>query len=243
MTENKPTLIKVDFKDIRNVRQKLNNHKVYESITSNNVDEFNKNINPKELERTINNDLSTDFETFWNKCRSDDWFAKIISSKLSKLASRQGTKDEQEQIRISNLTSSKCGVNIKTLSASALRPTKNGVIINEKYMKKKKITKDECLKSFDGEITGKIKGYISAKVAFGSGGHQDNVFNELDDLANWWREFKKHTQEVLVLMIETDLDYKVDCLIEKYKHNNNIIIANHYSFQEFIINNYYDERI
>jgi hypothetical protein len=124
-----------------------------------------------------------------------------------------------------------------------LRPTKNGVIINEQYMTKKTIPTDECWKSFDGEITGKIKGYISAKVAFGSGGHQDNVFNELDDLANWWREFKKNTQEVLVLMIETDLDYKVDCLIEKYKHNNNIIIANHYSFQEFIINNYYDERI
>jgi hypothetical protein len=111
-------------------------------------------------------------------------------------------------------------------------------LITKIEMKKENIQIDKCLKSFDAQITGKLNGYISAKVSFGSGGHQDNVFYELDTIANWWSLYKREAQEVLVLLFDTDLTNKFNILVEKYKYFNNIHIFNHYSFQEFIIKYY-----
>ena len=110
-------------------------------------------------------------------------------------------------------------------------------------MKKYNITKDNCLKSFDGKITGKINGYISAKVAYGTGGHQDNVFEELDNMADCWAKYKNEDDNILVFLIDTDLENKFNCLKTKYENYDNIKFFNHYSFQEFIINNYNDDNI
>ena len=56
---------------------------------------------------------------------------------------------------------------------------KDGKIISERTYKMRDINKDCCLKSFDGSIDGKLSGYITAKISYGSGGHQDNVFEEM----------------------------------------------------------------
>ena len=49
----KPDIIKRDFKNIREDRQKNNNDLVYHAIISNNTKEFHKNINKKALERKM----------------------------------------------------------------------------------------------------------------------------------------------------------------------------------------------
>ena len=36
------------------------------------------------------------------------------------------------------------------------------------------------LKSFDGQITGRVNGWIFAKVVIDKGGHQDNVHHEIE---------------------------------------------------------------
>ena len=167
----------------------------------------------------------------------------MFSRNISICASRQGTNDEKEQLKVCNITTSKCGIFIENLTSTALRLTKDGNIVSKNDMKKYNITKDNCLKSFDGKITGKINGYISAKVAYGTGGHQDNVFEELDNMADCWAKYKNEDDNILVFLIDTDLENKFNCLKTKYENYNNIKFFNHYSFQEFIINNYNDDNI
>jgi len=234
---NKPKAIELDFKNIRAARQNNNNRTVYQSIKSNDKKLFNKNINTKELSRTLE-DLNMSFEVFWNKCIEDEYFCKLAARNLSKCASRQGSKDETEQLRTCNLTTQLCGVNITNLSATAFRPTKNGEIVSGKDQKKRQINKDCCLKSFDASMDGKITGYISAKVAYGSGGHQDNVFEEMDTIAEWWSKYKFNTEEYLVILIDTDLHKKFDRMKEKYSKVANIMVCNHYDFQNYIITTY-----
>ena len=234
----KPIPIRVDFKNVRGTRQKNNNLTVYNSIKNNNINEFNKNINNNALNRLLD-ELGVSIDVFWEKCCTDDMFSKMAGCLLSINASRQGTNDEKEQLRICNLITTKCGVYIEMLDVSALRPTKHGNIVSKTEMKKTNITKDCCLKSFDGKITGKIQGYISAKVSFGNGGHQDNVFEELDIMAKWWSDYKYDSNEVLLLLVDTDLHDKFECLQLKYVMFNNILVCNHYDFQEYIILKYY----
>lgn len=235
-----PTAVYVDFKNVRVNRQKNNNLLVINCIINNNIIQFYKNINEKELSRTID-ELEITFEEFWKKCGEDILFAKLAAGRISKCASRQGTNDETEQIKICDFTSKKCGINITNLTTTAIRPTKDGSIITKEEMKQKNIKKDCCLKSFDGIITGKINGYIAAKVAFGSGGHQDNVLEEMDSLANWWSVYKNGLDEYLMIIIDTDLFVKLSSIKNKYERIENIKIFNHYEFQEYIITNYYTE--
>lgn len=238
MEYSKPNPIIQNFKDIRAVRQTNNNKIVYESLITSDLKTLHKNINPKEYERTLG-DLELTEEAFIFKCSSDHLFAKIASRNISKNASRQGNKDETEQLRTCNITSQKCGLSIKILTATELRPTKYGSIISKKEMKIKKITKDCCLKSFDAKISGKFTGYIAAKISYGSGGHQDNVFEEMDTLAEWWNKYKSETGEILIILIDTDLTTKITTIKEKYGNINNIKVFNHIEFQEYMISTYY----
>lgn len=131
--------------------------KVYDSINKNDKNLFLKSINIKELNRTIN-DLEINFDCFWLKCKNDNLFAKLVSRNLSINSTRQCSKDENVVLELCNVISSNYGIYItKNPSINGYRPTKNGLIL-------KNIVKDSCLKSFDGIITGKINGYISAKI-------------------------------------------------------------------------------
>ena len=67
-----------------------------------------------------------------------------------------------------------------------------------------------------------------AKIVYGNGGHQDNVFEEANNLCEWIIKFHKNT----------DLLIKFNKLKENYKEINNIIISNHFDFQNYIISNY-----
>ena len=243
MEHSKPKPIEQNFKDIRLVRQTNNNKIVYESLQESDIKTLYKNINPKEYKRTLE-DLQLTEEDFLSKCKDDNLFAKLASRTISKNASRQGSKDEIEQLRTCNITSQKCGVSIKNLTVTEVRPTKDGYIVSNDEMKIKQIQKDCCLKSFDAKISGKISGFIAAKVAYGSGGHQDNVFEEMDILAEWWKKYKSESEEILIILIDTDLIKKYTTLKEKFSNINNVMVFNHIEFQEYVINTYYiDESI
>lgn len=240
MVISRPIPIEQDFACIRSVRQTNNNKTVYDSIKNNDRKKFRENINKNELYRTLC-DVEMSEDEFLEKCQENDPFCKLAARLISKNASRQCSKDEAEQLRTCHITSRKCGVSITNLSPIAQRPTKAGQIVSESEMKRKKILKDDCLKSFDGKISGKMKGYIAAKVAYGSGGHQDNVFAEMHELGEWWRIHKCFEEEVLVILIDTDLIKKFAFLKEKYKDVNNIVVCNHIEFQDYIIHRYYVE--
>lgn len=229
--------IQINFKDVRKNRQQTNNEIVYHSIKKNDIKTFNESINIKEFERTLI-DLKYTKEECLKKGIEDDAFCTILSRLISKKASRQGNKDEILQLKACNMTSQHYEITITNLSATDLRPTKDGQIISKKEMLKKSIPMDCCLKSFDGKITGKMSGYITAKVSYGSGGHQDNVFEEMDTIAEWWKTHKCNTDEILVILIDTDLTTKFIRLKEKYNNEINIMVFNHIDLQNYIITNY-----
>jgi hypothetical protein len=184
-------------------------------------------------------DLDFTKEKCLDKCIEDDAFCKIISRIISKDATRQGSKDETEQLKSCNTISQKCGIFITNLSATELRATKDGRILSNNEMKNNCVPKDNCLKSFDGRISGRIKGFIAAKVAYGLGGHQDNVFEEIDNIAHWWKTYKSNEAEILVLLIDTDLVGRFERMKEKYKDVKNVMVYNHVDFQQYIIDTYY----
>jgi hypothetical protein len=229
--------IEKNFKDKRTDRQSDNNKIVYDSIMTNNMKIFYENINEKEFERTLK-DLEIIEEEFIIKCKKDPDFCKVSCRLISKNASRQGTKDESEQIKTCNITAQKCGINITQLSQKELRPTKDGSIVSKDEMKSKKIEKDDCYKTFDASISGKMNGFITAKVTLGSGGHQDNVLEELDTMAKWWKTHKCKIEEILIVLFDTDSMDHFNRLKEKYNDVDNIMVFNHVEFQQYMIDTY-----
>ena len=227
--------LKLDCRNIRAERQKRNNQKVFNAIKKGNLNNLKKVSNQKELNRVLQ-DLEMTLEDLVEKCQDDDITNKILSGRISKNATRQGTKDESLQIGVCAKTGKKLGIEIKNLSVTDYRPTKSGRIVTEKQMKDEKIPKDECLKSFDGKISGKMEGFIFAKIVYGNGGHQDNVFEEADTICDWVVKHKKTS--FYVILIDTDLETKFNILSEKYKEIKNILIVNNHEFQKYMIQNY-----
>lgn len=233
--------ITYDFKSIRKNRQQDNDTKVYNGIQTGEIDL--SNINKSALER-ICELLGKKKEELFNRYDIDDFhqlqddFHQLLAMCLSKKSSRQGSKDEKIQLEVCNEISRQYGIYIENLPNDSLRPTKDGVILSKKKMTVLGITKDNCLKSFDGKISGNINGYISAKVSYGGGGHQDNVFGEMDDLSNWWKTYKSDMDEILIVLIDTDLITKLNILKKKYDNVKNIMICNHIEFQQYIIDIY-----
>jgi hypothetical protein len=230
------TPIQLDCCNLRIDRQRINNELVYTSIKNKNKIEFTKNINEKEFQRVLQ-ELQISEKDLLEKCETDDITAKILSGRIAKNASRQGTKDEELQITTCNITSSKFNIYIENLSATAYRPTKNGVILSHEEVKKQNIPKNDCLKSFDAKISGAVNGWIFAKVVFGNGGHQDNVFEEAYVFCDWVKKYGK-LEELYVLLIDTDLIPQFQELKNKHADIPNIFIGNHVDFQQMLIDRY-----
>jgi hypothetical protein len=160
----------------------------------------------------------------------------VTSSHISINASRQGISDEIVQINTCDSITSMVGVNICQLSNDFLRPCKNGSLINKEQFKKM-YDKNSCLKSFDAVISGKIQGYVFAKVVYGNGGHQDNVFEEARIFAEWVHTFSDPNL-LYVILIDTDLTDKVEQLKHKFSGQSNLLVVNHIQLQQYIIDNY-----
>jgi len=230
------TPIHIDFSNIREERQKFNNNEIYDIIKSKDINKLKNKCNIKELQRVLS-DLEVSEQILIDECCKSDILAKMTAGRISKLASRQGSNDEAIQIQTCNKISSKVSINIIQLPNDALRPCKDGTIITKEQFKLI-ADKNSCLKSFDAEITGILQGYVFAKVVYGNGGHQDNVFEEAYTFADWVCNFGD-PELLYVLLIDTDLTTKFELLKNKASEQKNLLVANHVEFQQYIINNYY----
>ena len=85
--------IQIDCKDLRVERQKQNNDTMLKLLQSGDITLVKRHCNIKEFSRLLE-DLQIDEEQLLLKCKDDLLFAKVISRQISKMASRQGTKDE-----------------------------------------------------------------------------------------------------------------------------------------------------
>ena len=245
-----PEPIQLNYKDIRVNRQINNNNKVYDCIQENNQERFHELINQEELKRVLAereyyNPGYGSFDLFWNKCRIDKEYAQMAAGRLSKDASRQGVLDEIEQLKACNTTSEQYRIAITKLSPTGLRLTNDGKIITEKERKQQNLKDSDYAKSFDGQIDGIMKGYIAAKITYGKnyskkgGGFQNTVFREMYDIAERWKQHFKDKEEILVILIETDLTGQFMDLKNKYNDVNNIMVFNHVAFQQYIIDTYH----
>lgn len=237
----RPTVI--DFVDERRRRQLHNADKVYDSINRDDKAAFKECINENELSRTLDY-LDCSLEELLSECKKNDKLHKLLSMKLSKNATRQGSLDEKLQLKCCGDVGKTCDINVIDLNNNAYRPIKNtSRVVSKEEMKRENIKKSDCLKSFDAQITGKISGWITAKVAIGTGGHQDNVSEELHTMGDWWCKNRHDSNEYLVILLDTDLQRCFDELFNKYKEVENILVCSHVGFQEWLVNTHHKDDI
>ena len=227
----------IDFEHVRIERQADNHRKIVASIMLK-CELPMEYINTVALNQVLEETQKTQ-EQLIADCRENNTMATLFARNISKKTSRQGTRDEQLQMTVCNDTTSKCGIFIENLDVRAYRPTKHGEILTQDQLVSRNIPKDERLKSFDGKISGKINGFMFAKVVYGSGGHQDSVFEEADTMCAWIKQFRNpEKDEVFVILIDTNLTKKMTILQTKYAGVDGLIIMNHVQFQQYIISKY-----
>lgn len=222
----------LDFQDIRKKRQRHNINNIIECISQSRFNALTPFINQTELNRVLE-ETQLDANTLYTYCNENQVLLIVLAGRIAKNSTRQGTKDEQLQIDVCNCFANKYGITIENLTTVAFRPTKDGRIVSAETIKSENIHKNACLKSFDAKISGTVNGWLFAKVVFGSGGHQDNVFEEADTLCEWVNQFGVNG-DLYVILIDTDLHAKMNALKQKYTGKNRLFIGNHVEFQQHI---------
>jgi hypothetical protein len=225
-------MFKSDLSKVRETRQIKTNKGLAEVLA------HTQNFNDKDLKSFINfksldrlaESLSCGRNHLYEKCRDDYEYALTLAHGCTILSSRQGSKDESFVLDEINKVSSGYGIYVQSLNNQDLRPTKDGRILNKEDFKKTGLSKLDCLKSVDGVVNGKFEGYIFAKIVFGEGGHQDNVFHEASQFGDWAQKYG-NSDKIYVLLIDTNLQKKYNELKEKYD-SDNIWVVNHIEFQE-----------
>jgi len=232
------TPVKIDCKNLRRERQRENNNLMFRALISRDEVLVKHLCNINELERVLT-ELKELFrcqftlEYLLYKCSIDHIYATTLAGRIAKVASRQGTKDETYILKKCNDTLCQVGIQVKNLSTTEARPTKDGRILTNKEYRKSGLQKNDCLKSFDARISGRVSGWIFAKVAYGKGGHQDNVFSEAHEFGTWVIDHGKE-HELYVMLIDTDLTSQFNELREKFRRPN-ILICDHFEFQQDLI--------
>lgn len=225
--------IKLDCSNLREQRQLLNNKLAEEWLVSKGQKSHKTHINIKSFNKLVDY-LSIDKKDLFEKCIKDELYKKTIAFSIAILSSRQGSLDERYVLNACNKISSMVDINIVNLSSNQFRPKKSGEIINNKDYKK--CSKGECLKSFDAKITGKITGWIFAKLCYNKGGHQDNVFEEAYTFCEWVIRHGKD-KEYYIVLIDTNLNKQFDTIKNEFhkKNDKKLFIFNHYDFQKYLI--------
>ncbi|CAR63393.1 hypothetical cyanophage protein [Synechococcus phage S-RSM4] len=225
-------MFKSDLSQIRITRQFKTNRDLAETIA------HTEHMSDKDLKRLINFNsldrlaqlLDTDRESIYEKCKQDYEYALTVAHGTAILASRQGSKDESYVLDEINRVSSGYGIYVQSLNNQDLRPTKDGRLLNKREFAESGLDKLECLKSIDGVINGEVEGYIFAKICFGEGGHQDNVFHEAAHFADWAEQYGEEGK-VYVILIDTDLTDKFDRL--KFNYDSDTVwVVDHVEFQK-----------
>ena len=228
------TIYYIDCKNLRRARQEANYDNMFDLLQDGDMELVKRDCSINRLYWLLK-DLEIDEEELLEKCIVDELFAKIVARQISKTASHQGTKDEAFVLQKCNETTSSVGIHIKNLSAVAYRPTKDGRILTNKEYRNSSLKKNDCLKSFDAEISGLVQGWVFAKIVYGKGGHQDNVFAEAHHFAEWVKEHGKET-ELYVILIDTDLTRQFEELKTKCDDTKKILVCNHVELQRYLLN-------
>ena len=224
-------VIKLDFEKLRVERQNLNNNYVFKLLQDKNIEELYKNINNKKLNFLLK-ELELDIEVFLEKCKTDNYFCKIVSIQISKISSRQGILEENKQIYICKTVCKKYFIDFYKLKEHYYCLENGEISLDRKNIYK-------FTKSFDAFYKYKdINFYVNCKVVFNSGGHQDNVFKELYSLIYWIKNIHNYkNNNKFIILIETNLFEKLNKLKKETQNYENIIfIFNHVEFQLFIHN-------
>lgn len=225
-------MFKSDLSNIRTTRQFKTNTALADAIAHSSEitdKDLKQLINFKSLDRLAEL-LDNDREYIYEKCKSDYEYALTVAHGTAILASRQGSKDESFVLDEINRVSRGYGIYVQSLNNQDLRPTKDGRLLNKAEFKESGLDKLECLKSIDGVINGNVEGYIFAKICFGEGGHQDNVFHEAAHFADWAEQYGEEGK-VYVILIDTDLTSKFDRL--KFNYDSDTIwVVDHVEFQQ-----------
>ena len=221
-----------DLSHIRSERQLKNNERIAEILTHSETfteADLKPFLNFKSVDR-LSSLLKMSRESIYERCREDYEFALTFAHGCSIASSRQGSKDEVFVLGEINEFTKKLGIFVKTLNNRDLRPTKDGRLLSKEEFKDSGVSKLDCLKSLDGEISGKVQGYIFAKLVFGGGGHQDNVFHEAVQFAEWARKFGVKDKKYVIL-IDTDQVRSYNQIKTQYD-SDNVWIVNHVEFQQ-----------
>ena len=119
-----------------------------------------------------------------------------------------------------------------TISKAGAVPSKSAEMVEEVIASTAKLLKEreEARKAREEEATGEVEGYIFAKICFGEGGHQDNVFHEAAHFADWAHQYGEDGK-VYVILIDTDLTDKFDRLKFNYD-SDNVWVVDHVEFQK-----------
>ena len=156
-------MFKSDLSKIRTVRQYKTNNNLAELLAhseSFGEKDLKSSINFKSLDR-LAEQLNTDRNYLYEKCKSDYEYALTLAHGCSILSSRQGSRDETFVLDEINKVSSTYGIYIQSLNNQDLRPTKDGFLLNKNEFKVSGLSKLDCLKSIDGVINGKVNGTAS----------------------------------------------------------------------------------
>ena len=253
--------IKMQQENIKNVEELLLNSEV-NYFNNNEFDEkkFNddkiKYLNGKELNRYLRSQDIT-IQAFLEQMQTIDnhnikkQYINLAACLFSKKAIRQGNILEKKQIAVMNETAEKISKNItqnleiEQLGTTEKRMVKDSgeILDNNKFKERKKEDKnykEKCFKSFDAEfkIDNRIEAYMSLKICYGDGGHQDNVVHELTDIAERWSRY--HSDTKLFIIIDTDKDnaQKVNAEKDKIKKFEHVKVFDHITFQQYIIDTY-----
>ena len=224
-------MFEIDAVEKRKENQIINYNLVEEALRETNIYVAKERGNPNKLEEILTY-LNISEKQLLNKCKDDD-FRKLVSIIMAILSTRQGGALEREILDGINSYTKTLDVYVESLPNTALRPLKTGGVITTAEMKKKGIDKKTgTLKSIDGLISGKINGYIFAKVMTGKGGgHQDNVIIESHNFIDWAEKEPKN--KIYVLLIDGDyLHTELPKLLER--DNMNIWVCDHKTFQKRI---------
>ena len=232
------TPIKIDCKNLRVERQRENNKIMFNALITQNQVLVKHLCNINELERVLLEPTDLGFAPFTleqllHKCSFDLMYAVALAGRISKVASRQATKDETYILDKCNETVSQVGIKIENLTTTAFRPIKDGRILGNKKYKKSGLKKSDCLKSFDARISGRVNGWVFAKVAFGRGGHQDNVFAEAHEFGEWVQKYGRGN-ELYFIVIDTDCTSQFDKLKQKFDQPN-MFVCNHFGLQQMLL--------
>lgn len=224
---------KLNFSEIRKDRQKENVNNVLNALINKNINKLKENSNLKELDRYLC-DTKITIDTILNKCEFDKLYAYTLAKLIAKNATRQGCKDEDLQIDTCAKLAAKLDIKIENLPNNKYRVSKlSSKIYTNNDVKIGIIDKSQCLKSFDGRITSsKVNGWIFAKVCFGDGGHQDNVFREEIEFCEWVLKYG-NLDELYVVLIDSDKPNKLQSFARP-----NLFIGNHFEFQKYLISKF-----